>query len=213
MSKPLIVLSDKEPFSHGRYRWCFVHPDEPSRCVKVNDPHFQPELVRKQAPFWKRLRSGESFDHNKREFRFYREYERFYGEVIWRHVPRCYGMVQTDLGPGLVVDFVGDPDGNPGQRLSELLRKGRDSKLDRAITEFREFVLRHRLLTHELRLQNLLFGCISSDATQRIYIIDAIGLSDWIPLAYYSEWLAAVRVKGKIRRFDTRVDNLKQALQ
>ena len=34
----MIILSDASPFAEGGNRKCFVHPDNPNRCLKVVHP-------------------------------------------------------------------------------------------------------------------------------------------------------------------------------
>ena len=62
----MIKLSESTPFSEGGNRKCFIHPDKPDRCLKVIHPGLLEEII-KNKPWYKKLRSKNSFDDNLRE--------------------------------------------------------------------------------------------------------------------------------------------------
>ena len=48
----MIILSDASPFAEGGNRKCFVHPDNPNRCLKVVHPGLL-EKIKKNKPWYK----------------------------------------------------------------------------------------------------------------------------------------------------------------
>ena len=59
----MIDLDDIKPFANGGNRMCFVHPDNPGRCLKVVHPGL-PSKIKNNKSWYKRFRSVESFDDN-----------------------------------------------------------------------------------------------------------------------------------------------------
>ena len=68
----MIKLNDLIPFAKGGNRMCFIHPDNPNRCLKVTHPGILTK-IRKSKPWYKQLRSIESFDDNLREQNAYNQ--------------------------------------------------------------------------------------------------------------------------------------------
>ena len=62
----MIDLSNVTPFAEGGNRKCFVHPNNQDRCLKVVHPGLV-EKMKKNKPWYKKLRSNDSFDDNLRE--------------------------------------------------------------------------------------------------------------------------------------------------
>ena len=64
----MINLDGIKPFAEGGNRMCFVHPDNPGRCLKVVHPGL-PSKIKNSKSWYKRFRSIESFDDNLRNKR------------------------------------------------------------------------------------------------------------------------------------------------
>ena len=62
----MINLNGITPFAEGGNRMCYVHPDNPNRCLKVIHPGLL-EKIKENKSWYKRFRSLESFDDNLRE--------------------------------------------------------------------------------------------------------------------------------------------------
>ena len=58
----MINLEGITPFAKGGNRKCFVHPDNPNRCLKVVHAGLL-EKIKKNKPRYKKLRSEDTFDH------------------------------------------------------------------------------------------------------------------------------------------------------
>lgn len=204
LSDPKLRLSGLSPFATGGNRLCFRHPDDNTRCIKVNKQGKAADLKR-NAPFYKRLRPEKSFDDNWRE---YREYQRSINTnsnpQLWEHLPRCYGWVATDIGPGLVSDFYADDYGQPAKTLEAYLHaKGIDDAIRQALSEFAQYLRSTLLLTKNLLPHNLLV--VGSPADQRLVLIDGLGLHSILPLARYSKHFARMNVERRLQRFENRI--------
>lgn len=102
----LIRLAGREPLARGSFRGCYLHPHEPGLCIKVmlenGDKH--------RRGIVDRLLGMRDRHPNWREWDQYRHLLAR-GIPLGRYFPTIHGIVDTDLGPGLVVDLVRGTDG------------------------------------------------------------------------------------------------------
>jgi hypothetical protein len=205
-----IVLGSSKPFATGDHRLCFKHPSDGSLCVKVNRQG-KAQALKANAPLYKKFRSVDSFDDNKIEYRAFQQPAiRRNTPDIWRHIPRCYGWVETDIGPGLVTDFFGGDDQDAAAMTLEyyLQEFGKTPHLSLALEEFAKFLRRYLLLTKNLMPHNLLVLNSDSDNTSadlRLVLVDGFGLSTIFPLAKYVPLLAKRHVEKRLHWLSYRI--------
>lgn len=205
----MIVLSNQTPFAGGGNRLCFVHPDEPDRCVKVLRPHQQGHLVRQRHRIPRNLRSAKHYDDNERERRGYDYVNSIRDEAVWLHIPRYYGRVQTDIGYGSVTQLMRDFDGAISKTLRQRLYVvGRKTQPDDAylnsINELLEFIRRTSFLSRYLTPQNILSVRLSENR-ERLYLIEGFGPAQWIPIVRYISILKKLKIDRIISRFEQRL--------
>ena len=202
----MIRLSDTEPFAVGGRRLCYVHPHEPDKCIKVarQDERRTVRITSKRRliPGW--LRRG--YDNNAHEHDVLQRLFARIGPEAAEHLPRDYGYVQTDQGPGLVLDLVRDappPDtpGAPGpiaRSLRELLSRGEDVQQFRsAFDDLARFLLAHRVVTRAL-LDHNMAAQHRADGTWRLVLIDGLGDPAWLPWGRWIPPLARRRIRRRI---------------
>ena len=201
---PFLDLSEKQPFAIGDNRLCFRHPDDSGLCIKINRAGRAGRL-RGQAPLYERLRREKHFDDNWQEFyAFQQPAIRTGGPELWRHLPRCYGWVETNLGPALISDFFADPSGDAAPTLEQYLKHhGRTPEIDEALDEFCAFLRGSLVLTKNLLPHNLVVADL--DRELRLILIDGIGLATLLPLAKHSTLLSRRHVDKRIRWFEHRL--------
>ena len=91
----MIVLSNSTPFAEGGNRKCYVHPNNPDRCLKVVHPGLLEKII-KNKPWYKKLRSKNSFDDNLREKEGYEQRAlKSKNPDIWKHLAKWYGLQET----------------------------------------------------------------------------------------------------------------------
>ena len=113
----------------GCNRSCYAYPDDPGRCVKIDKPWNKCSHNSRRTRIKKALMPWlTGISCNGEESRFYWTKARKLGEKIYRHAPRCYGIVLTNLGPGLVLERIRDFDGRCSGRLDHYLRRYPEKK-------------------------------------------------------------------------------------
>ena len=199
MSADWLELSTKEPFGVGGRRLCFEHPHDKSLCIKVLRTDADRTVRLKKSSAWK-TRLGRVYDNNEHERL---ELDRLYaqhGEVLHKHFPKHYGYIDTDMGPGLVLDLMRDSDGEISMSLREWITIGRPLfDLDVAFQEFGAFLSRYAVLTRDLLDHNLV-AVRDSDQSLRLVMIDGIGNAALVPVANWIKPLARLRIKGKLEK-------------
>jgi len=167
----MIRLKNDQPFARGNKRACYFHPLQPDRCVKVLLPDQQPAMLRKQVSVWRRLRPKSAFDENIQECRQLERLARKLGPECFRHLPVVDGIVDTDLGPGLVVELIRDADGSISLSGKEFtIKHGILPESWKAMEELLEFLMAHTIPIRDPFAHNLSFQR-RSDGTIRAVVI------------------------------------------
>jgi hypothetical protein len=158
----------KDPIGRGKQRACYVHPDDPRKAIKIS--------------------SGEINTHSRREIKFYRKLQKR-GGVDEKHIPKFYGLCETNLGQGIVVDLIRNYDGEVSRPLDELIHS---------------FLHNLIIFNHDLTIGNLLVQKFSTRKT-RLVAID--GLGDVTPLGWlgFSPLLVRRKIRRRWARFMARV--------
>ena len=166
----LYIYSD--PIGTGGSRKAYIHPIDHSKCVKVFD--------------------GRKCIQSKREIAYYRQLEKR-KNFSWLHVPRFFGKVPTNKGPGMVVELVKDYDGKISRSLSHYLSDG--CGIDRFRSELhqlKEYLLKYSIIfNYDMSQDNLLYQRLDRKEA-RLMIIDGLGDIVFIPLLN--------RLKGHVRK-------------
>lgn len=177
-SDPLVV-------GVGRHRVCYIHPEDPRKCIKViynPDPH--------------------AFQEIKREVAYYRHLEKYLKD--WSGLPRFYGEVQTNLGRGFVYDRVIDFDGQPSKTIEQ--RYDSDNfvqlytELLSLIGKLRDYLWSNRIVTMSIKPYNVLCHRISASEIVPV-VCDNIGSASVFPIEYVCPWFCHKRQERQFKRF------------
>lgn len=186
-----LVLSRLEPFAKGHKRHCYVHPDDADLCVKVV------------------ARTGDARcdTEQRQDIEDYAWLERHRPEAIFERIPAFEGIVETDLGAGIVMRLYRDEDGRISRNLTELVREhGLTPALDRAIGDLKRWQRKYRLLTRDTGPHNIV--AIRLGGGFKLAIIE-----DWLNRRH--RWLARLHpvltdflIEREMRKFDRRLAKL-----
>lgn len=210
VSKPplnteIIQLQGRTPFGIGGRRACYTHPQDLGKCVKVLRTD-DLRTIRCTASKSRFARFRPVYDNNADEQQALDAIYRQLGPAMRRHFPQCYGVHQTDLGPGLVLDLVRDHDGQISCSLRELLTSGIPPEEFRpAFDEFASFLLDNLILTRNLLDHNLVASRLE-DGQWRLYLIDGFGDSAWISFGNWIPPIARKRIRSRIERVWPRLE-------
>jgi len=193
-----IKLTDQKPFAIGGRRLCFVHPLESDKCIKVLrvDDQRTVRLQSKKKSVLFSLRR--EYDNNAHEKQILDQLQARIGPQMNQHLPQCYGYVETDMGPGLVLDLVRDHDGPIARSLRELISVGFELEQFRpAFLELESFFVKHVILTRAV-LDHNISAQHRADGSWRMVVIDGLGDPAFLPVA---RWIPALGRAKMHRRF------------
>ena len=199
----MINLDDITPFAEGGNRMCFVHPNNPNKCLKVVHPGL-PSKIKNSKSWYKRFRSIESFDDNLREQKAYDQKALKKDDPdMWTHLAKWYGMTETNIGMASETELITN-NGEIAETLETyLFREGITEEIKLAIEEFQTWLEKYLILTKNLIPHNL----VISQQNERIIIkiIDGLGSQAFIPLPNYSSFFAKRYVKRRIQLMWSRI--------
>lgn len=192
-ARPL-ALAECEPFARGRWRHCYVHPDDPDLCVKVVADAGDERCLREQ----------------ERDLRSYRRLRAHGSDSVFDRIPAIVGTVDTDLGEGIVMRLYRDRDGRISRNLSQVIREhGLTPALVRAIDEMKRWLRKERLLTTDTGPHNVM--AVRSGGGWKMMIVEG-----WENRKY--RWLASLHpfvedrlIVRQLRKFDRRVSRMVEA--
>ena len=199
----MIDLSNATPFAEGGNRKCFVHPNNKDRCLKVVHPGLV-EKIKKNKPWYKKLRSSDSFDDNLREQAAYNQKAlKNENQDVWIHLAKWYGMTETSIGMASETELVKNGEEIAETLESYLFREGLTDEINEAIEDFHTWLRKHLVFTKNLIPHNLVLYKIDNKLI--IKIIDGLGSQAFIPLPNYSNFFARRYIERRIELMWSRI--------
>ena len=210
-SRPLLALRTAVPLARGTRRDVYQHPVDADLLVKVAGQG-RPVLARefgRQFSSWRR-RLGLGRLGVRAEFRReLREIAALRSRLP--ALPDCiaaiHGVVETDLGPGIVVQKIRSRDGGLAPTLgAQLRRAGLDEARRRQILRAGDCITRSGVRLSNLALHNIV---VAPDAAhgERLVLIDCVGEKTLVPVQRLCPWyrrhLTAKRLRRLLRRAES----------
>ena len=200
----MISLEEVKPFAEGGNRVCYIHPDNKNLCLKISKSEVVKKM-RSNAPWYKKLRSENSFDDNYREERAYQQRAiKKNPQKIWKHLAKWYEFVETSKGLASCTELITNNDKIALNLEEYLFSKGRTKEIDKALKEFEIFLKETKLLTKNIIPHNL--AVKEDDYGLTLKIIDGLGSMSFIPLPEISNALANRYIKRRIELMYSRIE-------
>ncbi len=177
-----VTLTSQTPLLNSKTRWVYEHPDSRDVLIKVH----MSRLGQKPAQGLKGWFARQE-DHFMYTTGMLRELKQFvesryrdYGDIV-HHIAPVYGVVDTDLGLGLLVAAARDAEGNLAPTVRKLMQHRamtppRQHKLEQVL----QAIEKTDLVIGDLNAENIVLqGAGGED--ERFVIIDGLGERTWIP--------------------------------
>jgi len=167
---PVIKLSHLEPAATGGEKLIYFHPEDDASLIKVMNPSYR-EVLKNRHPFL----------ITRRRLPYYR----FFMELLTEHVTardadiegkhfieNITGLVDTDMGMGLVTTAIKGVDGNLAMTLGKLLKLNAFNATHwQAVNELADCVTHSPLILRDLWIENIVWN----EQEQHFVIVDGIG--------------------------------------
>jgi hypothetical protein len=200
-----LSFKNVKPLVSGSRRRVFRHPSEPGLLVKVLKSELGAE-IQLGIPGLHIRRPNEMVRSFRREFG---EYLRVRAKMPIGPIPivRVFGVVETDIGTGLVVECISGRDGGLAPSLKAHVRKrGFEPELERLLYALRDELTRLDIVAGDINTNNIVVGTGEADA-ERLVIVDGIGDKTFLPVNSLSSYMNRLSHK---RRFDRVIRRLRE---
>ena len=161
----MIILSEKLLIAEGGKRFCYLHPDNEKKIVKIDKSG------------GKARRNG-----NKKEYKAYQNALKKYGKDIHQLIPHYDGLIETNFGLGLVSDNIFPQSGDPTSNQHLLVHQVRNCKTINDLSDIIDAIVKLLKILKEknLYLRDLGFGNFVLIDGRLVYI-DIVGFDDLRP--------------------------------
>lgn len=195
-----IDFDKSEAVANGNCRHLFLHNN---KCIKVSlkETLKQRREIQKKKNFIKYLFKPflRSYDENYKDLKFYKINKN--KEDIYKYIPRFYGICKTNLGMGLIVEYLTDKSGNKLPTLQEYIKQnGVSNKLLLAINELWTILLKNNIQIRAPHSNNFLVKEVENNLL-RIYMIDGFGSPNLIPLYDFVPFFGRRKIRNKFGVF------------
>jgi len=179
----MINLTDNLYLGAGMHKTVYAHPTDKTLCIKILHTTPDEDLERE-------LRYRKALGSRANSMTLLTKY---------------FGEVETSKGKGYLFERVLDYDDKPSKTMLELFEETIHDKkflpsLEKILLDFKRVYFEEKISLAGIDPDNYLVQKISPTET-RVRIIDNIGTSAFIPLAYYFDSFAAKRAKKYWRIF------------
>lgn len=205
--KPVVKLKGQVPVGSGSLQRVYQHPGDPDCLIKI----MQLDKARERA----RRKFGNL--RIQRTFGFYNAWVRELNSYIAMRsrspdgecpefMQRYYGVVETDLGLGLLVGKVTDRDGNLAPPLRSVVeRYGFTDDLRRKLADLQARIEALNLVTTDISPGNILLGWSRSHG-DHLVVIEGFGANTLIPVKSMVPFLNRRSIRRHFARIIRRLE-------
>jgi hypothetical protein len=194
----VIDLNAATRIGHGWKRYCYIHPNDPTRCIKVGFGSKTTGWGWRDRLTTLRLDRGAGEVLNRREWRAYNNI----GATLADYVPRYHGPITTSLGNGLEVDLIRDADGTPSKQLRPWLIASTAEEGERLLTQFDtlfDLLFSHEIWLFDLNLSNFVVQ-VTGETVPRVWLIDLKRIADSKEILQVTSWTRGQKRRKLARR-------------
>lgn len=190
----MLALAHLEPLATGRLRLVFRHPESPQLLVKTLRGDVA--TARQRARWYKRFVRTGPYVAYLREIREYLASRARHPDAPVPIVA-IGGLVETDLGVGLVQEAVRDASGALAPTLRELvLAEGLSPRIRAGIDDFIAALIRYDVIVGDMHPGNIVHG-IDGRGGPRFVLVDGFGEKNILP---YCSWSTALNARHTRQR-------------
>jgi len=203
----VLLLSTAEPIAVGHLRSVYQHPVHANELVKVMRADAVAKRWNAPGRWHKRLPRTRHFVQYLRELKEF-IVARARAPEVDVPIARMIGVVDTDLGLGLVSEKVVGVDGALAPTLAALYsRRGFTPEIDGALAAFLAGLLDGNVIVGDMHAWNIVYGS-DSRGGPRLVMIDGFGEKHAIPISSMSRAVNRYRTKRLYKRMLAQLERL-----
>jgi hypothetical protein len=197
--RTLVGLKAQTPLASGKTQAVYQHPGDPNLLIKVR------KLDKLQRDYDRKLGGliGYKRPHGLHTT-WMRELEHYFSVCLRlgyrpRFLQEYHGILDTDIGLGLVVGRITDRSGALAPRLEAVVaRDGLTAELRAKVEHLSRQMNELRISTNDISMTNIVYGWDETAKEDRLVLIEGIGVNTFVPLARYSNFF---NVRSNDRHF------------
>ena len=175
-------------------------PQQADRCIKVPREDRTPLVKRQQKGWLGQLRPLSHFDDNVDEQSQVMRIEKRIGADAYTVIPKLYGWVETQYGPGLCSELIRDDDQLISLSLKQYIWEvGYTEKAEAAVTQFIRQWVDLGMPSRNLLLHNIVVQQTAGEI-QRLVVIDGLGWPNALTPAAFLQRAAKRKAQRKAER-------------
>ena len=203
----VLQLARREPLAVGHLRYVFQHPSNRNELIKVMRADAVASRWNRKSRWAKRLPRTRHYIGYLRELKEYiaARARSTHGEPP---IARMVGLIETDLGLGLVSEKVIGIDGGLAPTLAAVYeRRGFTPELTAALDVFLAGLLDCNVIVGDMHAWNIVLGS-DSRGGPRLVMIDGFGEKHAIPISSMSRAINRYRTNRLYRRMIAQLERL-----
>lgn len=207
VSVPTVLqLADRAPLAVGHLRYVFQHPGNRNELIKVMRADAVAARWNRKSRWAKRLPRTRHYIGYLRELK---EYIAARARSTQEPpIARMVGLIETDLGLGLVSEKVVAADGALAPTLAAVYeRRGFTPDLSSALDAFLGGLLDGNVIVGDMHAWNIVYGS-DSRGGPRLIMIDGFGEKHAIPISSMSRAVNRYRTKRLYKRMIAQLERL-----
>lgn len=169
---------DLEPYflGHGSERWCFRHPEDKTRVIKISLKNRSKQTRRETGYF--------SFLQKKK--------------IPFTHIPVYYGKLEGKNYLGIEQELIQNPDGSAPELFTEYIQR-EPGRAEELLRQLYAYLYQYNILPCDLTPDNMVV-VTSSAGQQKFMLIEGLGNTCLIPLAQYCKFWGRKKIKNKFEQ-------------
>lgn len=176
----IIFIDERKILGIGNERVCFIHPDDSSKCIKINKPGV---IHRNQNKIESYYLSG--LKQRK---------------IPFTHLAEFYGEIDTDRGKGLMFERILDQNGSPSIPLQQAIEQSIISTqhTNELLNELKQYLITNAIYIGDCNKDQLLVQ--RNGNGMHLKVIDGLGTRRYglkLKLLSHIPWYARYKIHAK----------------
>ncbi len=178
----VVAVSELTPLTGGWIREVYTFPGRPDLLIKVKNTRARNKRRKLAKRLAWRLFADAKYRNTLNEIQCELKVAMKIGAQIKRSpLPRMLGVVQTDRGPGVVVERISGDDDGLARHLAKICRQ--DELTEAMLEQLNQFVAKmydFQIVARDLNARNIVYG--RRGAEPGFFLVDGYGEHNLVPL-------------------------------
>ncbi len=175
------------PIGEGCNRIVYLHPLDNNKIIKISKTDGMDAESKREIKYYNKLMKRDN--------------------INWEHLPKFYGVVETNRGSGIVVELIRDYDGGISKQLDYYIKENSLETYENEWEQLKLYLIEQNIvIINDITPENILLKRIDKDKSILI-LVDGMGDTVFIDVLNYSDYLLKRKI---LRRFARAEEKLRE---